>query len=72
MGYRIGPSLLGPGEPMTSFGHTGAGGTLGFADPVHGFALALTKTRMVFGPHQQGVAARVTRAARQALGLNSM
>jgi CubicO group peptidase (beta-lactamase class C family) len=46
LGYeRYGqPAPLGQ---MAPFGHSGAGGTVGYADPAHRLAYALTKNRMV-------------------------
>jgi CubicO group peptidase (beta-lactamase class C family) len=54
----------------TAFGHPGAGGNSGFADPDHGFALAVTKNRMVSPTRpEQGSARIIERAIRDALGL---
>jgi CubicO group peptidase (beta-lactamase class C family) len=50
LGYRIGSPIYQPTNPMSSlteretvFGHTGAGGSIGFADPERRFAVAVTK-----------------------------
>ncbi|MBP8242450.1 MAG: beta-lactamase family protein, partial [Thermoflexales bacterium] len=54
----------------TAFGHPGAGGNSGFADPDHGFALAVTKNRMVSPTRpEQGSARIIEREIRDALGL---
>ena len=47
-----------------------AGGNSGFADPDHGFALAVTKNRMVSPTRpEQGSARIIEREIRDALGL---
>jgi CubicO group peptidase (beta-lactamase class C family) len=50
LGYRLGSTIYPPENPMhaltereTVFGHTGAGGSIGFADPERRFAVAVTK-----------------------------
>ena len=54
----------------TAFGHPGAGGNSGFADPDCGFALAVTKNRMVSPTRpEQGAARIIEREIRDALGL---
>ncbi|MEO6060559.1 MAG: serine hydrolase domain-containing protein [Thermoflexales bacterium] len=73
------PKLLGwfggyADSPMsvsqTAFGHPGAGGNSGFADPDCGFALAVTKNRMVSPTlRAQGSARIIEREIRDALGL---
>lgn len=70
LGYFLGAqtSPMGP-EPYV-FGHPGAGGSLGFGDPRHGFAFALTKNRLVWDqPVHQTAAYRIGRHLREALGL---
>ncbi len=51
LGYFLGSSLPAMGLRDTTFGHDGFGGAIGFADPEHGIAVALTKTRMNFQPN---------------------
>jgi CubicO group peptidase (beta-lactamase class C family) len=50
LGYRLGSTIYPPENPMHAltgrvsvFGHTGAGGSIGFADPERHFAVAVTK-----------------------------
>jgi CubicO group peptidase (beta-lactamase class C family) len=50
LGYRLGATIYPPESPMRAltaresvFGHTGAGGSIGFADPERRFAVAVTK-----------------------------
>jgi CubicO group peptidase (beta-lactamase class C family) len=50
LGYRLGATIYRPENPMSAltaresvFGHTGAGGSIGFADPERRFAVAVTK-----------------------------
>jgi CubicO group peptidase (beta-lactamase class C family) len=64
LGYNLGsagPSLLGG---LTGFGYPGAGGNLGYAEPEHGFALAIAKNRMT-----QAWPTALEAAVRAALGL---
>ena len=51
LGYFLGSSLPAMGMRDTTFGHDGFGGAIGFADPEHKLAFAMTKTRMNFLPH---------------------
>lgn len=54
MGYFLGggdPEDLGPmGANPAAFGHPGAGGSIGWADPDHGLAVAIVKNRMLAPP----------------------
>jgi CubicO group peptidase (beta-lactamase class C family) len=69
LGYMLG----GPYSPMsariTAFGHAGYGGSIGFADPEHRFAFALTKNRLAFRLPGKDTANSVARAVREALGI---
>ncbi|HEX2170919.1 MAG TPA: serine hydrolase domain-containing protein [Dehalococcoidia bacterium] len=70
LGYFLGGPLFPMGDRITVFGHTGAGGSIGFADPEHRFAFALTKNRLVWdSPPGETTADRVARAVRAALGI---
>lgn len=69
MGYGLGGPLSPLGNRPTAFGHGGSGGSVGFADPEHRFAFALTKTRMVTSAPGEDAAYRIARAARAALGI---
>lgn len=51
LGYFLGSSLPGMGVRDTTFGHDGFGGAIGFADPEHELAFAMTKTRMTLTPN---------------------
>jgi CubicO group peptidase (beta-lactamase class C family) len=72
LGYLLG----GPDSPMpdrmSAFGHSGHGGTFGFADPEHGFAFALTKNHLVQAADPRAaVAYEVAAALRAELGIPS-
>ena len=66
--YRA-TSPMGPSP--TAFGHPGSGGSIGFADPRHRFAFALTKTRLLSAMPGQDAAYLVAEATRDALGLSA-
>ena len=69
MGYfQTGP-ITAMGPRTTTFGHPGAGGAIGFADPEHEFAFALTKSSLVAGAEPGASAAEVIGAlVRRELG----
>lgn len=52
---------------ITAFGHAGAGGSLGFADPAYQFAFALTKNRMQNAVPGDDAAFLVAQEVRRAL-----
>uniref|UniRef100_M8BDM6 Beta-lactamase-related domain-containing protein n=1 Tax=Aegilops tauschii TaxID=37682 RepID=M8BDM6_AEGTA len=54
-----------PGAPPTGFGHSGMGGSNGFCDPEHGFAIAVTVNKMALG----SVTRRVVRFVCEELGV---
>ena len=55
LGYFLGQSLPAMGLRDTTFGHDGFGGAIGFADPVHGLAFAMTKTQMTLTPNAPSI-----------------
>jgi CubicO group peptidase (beta-lactamase class C family) len=70
LGYWIGGAEYSAmGSRSTAFGHTGAGGSIGFADPEYGFAFALTKTRLLDTWPGTGAAFLVAAETRRALGI---
>ena len=69
LGYALGGPLSPMGDRATAFGHSGAGGSIGFADPEYRFAFALVKNRMVTSAPGEGTANRVAAAALAALGI---
>lgn len=65
LGYHVGHEFSDMGTRGTSFGHGGYGGSIGFADPEHGLAVALTKNLF-----SKNAAHRdILRAVRDALGV---
>ncbi len=69
LGYKLGEPLSPIGETPTAFGHTGHGGSVGFADPEHHLAFALTKNRlMIHAERGIGTAHDVAYALRACLG----
>ena len=69
LGYFLGRPTSPMGERAAVFGHSGHGGSIGFADPDDGFAFALMKNRLVFPTPGEGIANKVADAARAALGI---
>lgn len=69
LGYVLGKAPSPMGQRMAVFGHSGAGGSLGYADPEYRFAFALTKNRLVSGLPEEGVAYAVAREIRSALSI---
>lgn len=74
LGYQLGGDVAeGAESEMGSsgreFGHTGLGGSIGFADPEQRFAFGLTKTLLVDEPDKTKLArTRVARLIRERLG----
>ncbi len=69
LGYFQSGAISAMGPRMTAFGHPGAGGAIGFADPEHEFAFALTKSSLVAGAEPGASAAEVVGAlVRRELG----
>jgi CubicO group peptidase (beta-lactamase class C family) len=77
LGYRVGATVYGEGSLLSAlgrspavFGHTGAGGALGFADANTGLAFALTKNLLYpGGPDRRSSTATIVNAVREALGV---
>jgi CubicO group peptidase (beta-lactamase class C family) len=69
LGYFLGMYDSAMSERPTAFGHPGHGGTIGFADPEHRFAFALTKNRLAAANPGEGTVNKVARATRAALGI---
>jgi len=69
LGYFRSGAISAMGPRTTAFGHPGAGGAIGFADPEHEFAFALTKSSLVAGVEPGTSAAEVIGAlVRRGLG----
>ena len=69
LGYLLGGPFSPMGERITAFGHPGAGGSIGFADPAYRFAFGLTKNRMTARAATEDTAYLVAREVRRALGI---
>jgi CubicO group peptidase (beta-lactamase class C family) len=69
LGYFLGMRDSAMSERASAFGHTGRGGSIGFADPDYRFSFALVKNRLVPSPPGQATVDKVARAARAALGI---
>lgn len=72
LGYFLGGPLSPMSERESAFGHPGAGGSIGFADPEQGLAVGITKNTMrnSLDP-TQATAYRVAQRIREALGIPS-
>ncbi len=69
MGYVLGGPNGPSSERISSFGHSGIGGCIGFGDPDYRFAFALTKNRLTVAPPKEALSLAVAREARTALGI---
>jgi CubicO group peptidase (beta-lactamase class C family) len=69
LGYHLGEPQSAISGRMSAFGHAGAGGSLGFADPAYQFAFALTKNRMQNAAPGDDAAFLIAREVRRALGI---
>jgi CubicO group peptidase (beta-lactamase class C family) len=49
LGFVLPSSQLGDPRPLTAFGHSGMGGSLGFADPPRRLAMGYVMNRMIIG-----------------------
>ncbi|MGE0544026.1 MAG: serine hydrolase domain-containing protein [Dehalococcoidia bacterium] len=72
LGYFLGGPRSPMSERISAFGHPGAGGSIGFADPEYGLAVGFTKNmlRAALDPTQAS-AYRVGQKIREALGIPS-
>jgi len=72
LGYFLGGPRSPMSERVSAFGHPGAGGSIGFADPEYGLAVGFTKNmlRTALDPTQAS-AYRVGRKIREVLGIPS-
>ncbi|MDC0769268.1 serine hydrolase domain-containing protein [Streptomyces sp. HD] len=64
-GYML-PTNVNPMTGPSSFGHTGRGGSLGFADPEHGIAFGYAMNHIIGGPKDRR-AASLVEAVRKSL-----
>ncbi len=77
LGYRLGGTVYSEASPMRSFstrasvfGHTGAGGAIGIADPERRFAIAITKNMLRSAvPGTIFPTVTIVKAVREALGV---
>ena len=64
------PGMGAMGRNPLAFGHNGAGGSLGWADPTHRLAVAIQHNRMVaHGPPEESPLTPIGAAVRKALGI---
>jgi CubicO group peptidase (beta-lactamase class C family) len=70
LGYHLGEQQSAMSTRITAFGHAGAGGSLGFADPAYQFAFALTKNRMQNAAPDDDATFLVAKEVRRALGIS--
>ncbi|MCC7352155.1 MAG: beta-lactamase family protein [Anaerolineae bacterium] len=69
LGYWLGEPLSPMAERLTAFGHTGLGGSVGFADPEYRFVFGLTKNSLVGSLPGEDAAYLIAREVRAALGI---
>ena len=69
LGYALGGPFSAMGDRMSAFGHGGAGGSVGFADPQYRFAIGFAKNRMVSSLPGEDAAYLIAREVRAALGI---
>ncbi|MGE0878165.1 MAG: serine hydrolase domain-containing protein [Acidimicrobiia bacterium] len=74
IGFFIGGLVPAPGDRMVhgpigpsehAFGHTGAGGSVGFADPEHGLGVAVTINKMAYPAPGEGTTIEITDLIRE-------
>lgn len=68
-GYHLGEPGSAMSEWQVCFGHAGAGGSYGFADPEYGLSFGICKTRMVNAEPGTDAATVIARAIRETLGI---
>jgi CubicO group peptidase (beta-lactamase class C family) len=72
LGYFLGGPLSPMSERTNAFGHPGAGGSIGFADPEFGLAVGITKNMMRTSlDPTQATAFRIAQRIRETLGIPS-
>jgi CubicO group peptidase (beta-lactamase class C family) len=72
LGYFLGGPFSPMSERATAFGHPGAGGSIGFADPEYRLAVGFTKNRLVTSlDPARSAAYRVSERVREVLGIPS-
>ena len=70
LGYRLGGGPDGAiCSRITAFGHDGAGGANGYADPEHDFAFGFTKNRFAANKPGHNTSNRIARVVRASLGI---
>jgi CubicO group peptidase (beta-lactamase class C family) len=69
LGYHLGEAQSTMSERQSCFGHAGAGGSYGFADPDYGLSFGLCKTRMVDSAPGTDAATVIAREIRAALDI---
>jgi CubicO group peptidase (beta-lactamase class C family) len=67
LGYHVGDRNSTMSERLACFGHAGAGGSYGFADPEYGLSFGICKTRMVDAAPGADAATIIARAIRECL-----
>ncbi len=72
LGYHLGEKQSTMSERQACFGHAGAGGSYGFADPEYEFSFGICKTRMVDAAPGTGAATIIARAIRECLGISEV
>jgi CubicO group peptidase (beta-lactamase class C family) len=72
IGFMLGGEMNGVAGAMgrreTAFGHPGAGGAIGFADPEVGLGIAVTTNKMAFALPGQGTTEEICNLVRKELG----
>lgn len=69
LGYHLGETGSAMSQRQSCFGHSGAGGSYGFADPEYGLSFGICKTRLVNAAPGADAATVIASAIRQTLGI---